>query len=109
MTIVDLPQREVALDPRRSFIVQAPAVFREAAERTLWLVEKDETVSPLARAVLRHLDGDWSAVRGLVEGMLRRRDQWMRRIEGFTAEDEVRHALEEAFRKERARVMQRAI
>ena len=83
-------------------------LFREAAERTLALVEKDEAVSPLARLVLRHLDGDWSAVRALVEGMLRRRDQWMRRIEGFTADAEVRGALEEAFRKERARVMQRA-
>jgi ATP-dependent exoDNAse (exonuclease V) beta subunit len=72
------------------------------------LVEKDEAVSPLARLVLRHLDGDWSAVRGLVEGMLRRRDQWMRRIEGFTADAEVREALERAFRNERARVMQRA-
>jgi ATP-dependent exoDNAse (exonuclease V) beta subunit len=101
--------------PVLSRLGAAPAIvedssdlFREAAERTLALVEKDEAVSPLARQVLRHLDGDWSAVRGLVEGMLRRRDQWMRRIEGFTADAEVREALEEAFRKERARVMQRA-
>jgi ATP-dependent exoDNAse (exonuclease V) beta subunit len=83
-------------------------LFREAAERTLALIEKNEAASPHAQAVLRHLDGDWSAVRGLIEGMLRRRDQWMRRIEGFTADAEVREALEAAFRRERARVMQRA-
>jgi len=101
--------------PVLSRLGAAPAIvedsadlFREAAERTLALVERDEVVSPLARLVLRHLDGDWSAVRGLVEGMLRRRDQWMRRIEGFTADAEVRHALEESFRNERARIMQRA-
>src|SRR5687768_11995855 len=101
--------------PVLSRLGAAPAIvedstdlLREAAERTLALVEKEESVSPLARAVLRHLDGDWSAVRGLVEGMLRRRDQWMRRIEGFTAEAEVRETLEAAFRRERARVMQRA-
>ncbi len=101
--------------PVLSRLGAAPAIvedsadlFREAAERTLALVERDDDVSPLARLVLRHLDGDWSAVRGLVEGMLRRRDQWMRRIEGFTADAEVRGALEAAFRRERARVMQRA-
>ena len=86
----------------------ASHLFREAAERTLALVEKDEATSPLARLVLRHLDGDWSTVRSLIEGMLRRRDQWMRRIEGFTADAQVREALEQAFRDERARVMSRA-
>lgn len=101
--------------PVLSRLGAAPAIvedsadlFREAAERTLALVEKDEPVSPLARLVLRHLDGDWSAVRSLVEAMLRRRDQWMRRIEGFSADAGVREALEQSFRRERARVMQRA-
>jgi ATP-dependent exoDNAse (exonuclease V) beta subunit len=101
--------------PVLSRLGAAPAVvddasdlFREAAERTLALVEKDEARSPLARLVLRHLDGDWSMVRTLVEIMLRRRDQWMRRIEGFAADDEVRASLERAFRAERARLMQRA-
>jgi ATP-dependent exoDNAse (exonuclease V) beta subunit len=101
--------------PVLSRLGAAPAIvedssdlFREAAERTLALVEKDDPMSQRARAVLRHLDGDWSAVRGLVEGMLRRRDQWMRRIEGFAADAEVRRALEEAFRRERTRIMQRA-
>ena len=101
--------------PVLSRLGAAPAVvedstdlLREAAERTLALVERDEPVSRLAQLVLRHLDGDWSAVRHLVETMLRRRDQWMRRIEDFTADDQVREALELSFRKERARVMQRA-
>ena len=101
--------------PVLSRLGAAPAIvedstdlYREAAERTLALVEKEEPASRLAQLVLRHLDGDWSAVRHLVETMLRRRDQWMRRIEGFAADAQVREALEQSFRNERARVMQRA-
>jgi ATP-dependent exoDNAse (exonuclease V) beta subunit len=90
-------------------IVDDPGdLYREAAERALALVEKDDPDSPLAQAVLRHLDGDWSAVRRLIEVMLPRRDQWMRRIEGFKADEQVRAALEQGFRAERARLMQRA-
>ena len=84
-------------------------LYREAAERTLALVERDEAGSPLARMVLRHLDGDWSVVRRLIaEIMLPRRDQWMRQIAGFSADEEVREALERGFRAERSRLMQRA-
>jgi ATP-dependent helicase/nuclease subunit A len=90
-------------------VEDARDLYREAAERTLALVEKDERESPLARLVLRHLDGDWSAVRRLVEIMLPRRDQWTRRIEGFSADAEVRAALERGFCAERARLMERAL
>ncbi|HEX5130719.1 MAG TPA: UvrD-helicase domain-containing protein, partial [Usitatibacter sp.] len=101
--------------PVLSRLGAAPAIvedssdlFREAAERTLALVEKDEPVSRLVRLVLLHMDGDWSGTRYIIEEMLRRRDHWMRRIEGFAARAEVRESLERSFRNERARVMRRA-
>ncbi len=90
-------------------IVEDPReLYREAAERTLRLIDAQEEIAAAVRRLLRHLDGDWAIARGLLEGMLKRRDQWLRRVAGFTADGAARAALEQSFRAERARLARRA-
>lgn len=88
-----------------AIVERAHDLYREAAERTLALIESADPVAAPVRRLLKHLDGDWSAARGLLETMLARRDQWIRRVAGFKADDQARSALEQAFGRERARVM----
>ncbi|MGZ5031613.1 MAG: UvrD-helicase domain-containing protein [Usitatibacter sp.] len=90
-----------------AIVEKAQELYREAAERTLARVETEDAIAGPVRRLLVHLDGDWSTARGLLEGMLARRDQWIRRVAGFTADGVARAALEASFRRERARIMQR--
>jgi len=90
-----------------AIVEKAQELYREAAERTLAHIETDDHVTAPVRRLLKHLDGDWSAARGLLEMMLARRDQWIRRVVGFKADSQAREALEQAFRSERSRIMKR--
>ena len=62
----------------------ATPLYREAARRTLALVEQeDDQQRPWADAialVLRHLDNQWGKLEDLLIAMLRTRDQWLRHI-----------------------------
>jgi ATP-dependent helicase/nuclease subunit A len=90
-----------------AIVEKARELYREAAERTLAHVETEDPVAAPIRRLLKHLDGDWSTARGLLEGMLARRDQWIRRVAGFRADGEAREMLEGSFRRERERIMAR--
>ena len=89
-----------------AIVENAQELYREAAERTLLLLESNDPAASALKRLVRHLDGDWSVARDLLEVMLARRDQWIRRV-GFTADGEARAALEQSFRRERARLMGR--
>lgn len=62
-------QPAVALD--------AEPLYREAARRTLQLLEQDHAVAPSMAAVLAHFDNDALALEGLLADMLARREQWL--------------------------------
>ena len=91
-----------------SIVEDARELYREAAERTLACVETKDGVAVALRRFLVHLDGDWAAARSLLEAMLARRDQWIHRVAGFQADASARGMLEEAFCKERLRLLRRA-
>ena len=89
-------------------IVEKPReLYREAAERTLAHIDANDAHGEALRCMLRHLDGNWGAARGLIEAMLGRREQWLRRVGSFRADSGARTALEEAFRQERLRILKR--
>ncbi|QJR13987.1 UvrD-helicase domain-containing protein [Usitatibacter palustris] len=88
-----------------AIVEDARDLYREAAQRTLARVNEGD--ADVAR-VVAHLDGDWEMASFLLENMLSRRDQWLRRVAGVKAGGATRAALEEAMRSERSRVMQRA-
>jgi ATP-dependent helicase/nuclease subunit A len=90
-----------------AIVENAAALYREAADRTLARVEDGGAPAAAIARLLTHLDGDWAAARALLEAMLARRDQWIRRVSGFEADDSARRSLELAFRAERARIMAR--
>lgn len=82
--------------------------YREAAERTLALVDSSDAIADHVARVLDHLDGDWGVARGLLESMLAKRDQWLERVAAFHDDTNARETLEAAFRAERARILARA-
>jgi ATP-dependent exoDNAse (exonuclease V) beta subunit len=90
-----------------SIVENAEELHRAAAERTLARVEGDDAFAAAVRRFLVHLDGDWGAARALLEAMLARRDQWIRRVAGFEADASARALLEEGFRSERRRLLER--
>ncbi|HEX3097911.1 MAG TPA: UvrD-helicase domain-containing protein, partial [Usitatibacter sp.] len=90
-----------------AIVENAQPLYREAADRTLARVEGDDAMAAAVARLLAHVDGDWAVARALLEAMLARRDQWIRRVTGFQADDSARRALEDAFRSERARIMAR--
>ena len=90
-----------------SIVEDARELYREAAERTLARVEGADALAGALRQFLVHLDGDWAAARALLEAMLARRDQWIHRVAGFAADASARAMLEDAFRSERARLLER--
>jgi ATP-dependent exoDNAse (exonuclease V) beta subunit len=89
-----------------AIVENAAELYREAAERTLMLLDTHEPVARAVRRLVKHLDGDWAVARDLLEVMLARRDHWMHRV-GFDADAEARAVLEASFRSERARLMRR--
>ena len=86
-------------------VEDARELHREAAERTLDLLEEsNHPASAQVATLLMHLDGNASALVGLLAGMLGKRDQWMRR----TGEMPSREDLEAALVAERERILGQA-
>ena len=92
-----------------AIVEDARELYREAAERALSHLSAGDERAAAVATLLEHLDGDWTALRGLLEVMLARRDQWLPRVLGFEADGRARAALEEAFRGERAMTLGRLL
>ncbi|APV48333.1 hypothetical protein BWI17_00715 [Betaproteobacteria bacterium GR16-43] len=90
-----------------AIVDDARELYREAAERTLALVESDDPIAQDVARVLDHLDGEWNTVRELLEDMLGRRDQWLQRVRDFHADGSARETLEYSFCVERMRILER--
>ena len=63
-------------------IEDAAELYRQAARATIELVESDEAVAQDVERLLTHLDNDVGRIEGLLAGMLRRRDHWLRHVHG---------------------------
>ncbi|HEX8985544.1 MAG TPA: UvrD-helicase domain-containing protein [Bryobacteraceae bacterium] len=77
-------------------------LYREAARRTVMLLDS-ETHGPHLARVLLHLDNDFAALEALLADMLGRRDQWLRHLAGVdpaaarpVLERSLRNIVEEA-------------
>ncbi len=81
----------------------ADDLYREAAANTLALIETREYGDAVAK-LLSHLDNNVANAASLIAGMLKRRDQWLRKTGGAPT----REALEAALAAERARLLQKA-
>jgi ATP-dependent exoDNAse (exonuclease V) beta subunit len=81
----------------------ARPLYREAAEKTLALLEHREH-GPAVAALLAHLDNNLDTAAGLLADMLARRDQWLRK----TGLAPTRAELEAAFAAERDRLLRKA-
>lgn len=69
-----------------SVVEDAGDLYRQAAERVLGLADDDGPCGASARLLLSHLDNRMERLRDLLAGMLCRRDQWLRHLCGFRAE-----------------------
>ncbi len=74
-------------------VEDARALYRDAARRTIDLVE-DSTHGPGLARVLIHLDNDYSALADFLAAMLARRDQWLRHLAGVADAAAARPILE---------------
>ncbi|MBI4745525.1 MAG: UvrD-helicase domain-containing protein [Deltaproteobacteria bacterium] len=69
-------------------------LYRDAARRTILMVEEEGRTGDAVRKALRHLD---NSVQGLEERlviMLQKREQWLRHIQRDTGDDDFRRMLE---------------
>jgi ATP-dependent exoDNAse (exonuclease V) beta subunit len=67
------------LGPRLEILEKADDLYREAARRTLELIEEEEYAEPIGR-LWRHLDNNQARLTKLLAEMLARRDQWLRHV-----------------------------
>ncbi len=63
-------------------IEDAAELYLEAARAVVELVESDEAVAQDVERLLTHLDNDVARIETLLAGMLRRRDHWLRHVQG---------------------------
>jgi ATP-dependent exoDNAse (exonuclease V) beta subunit len=63
-------------------IEDASELYAEAARATIELVEGGDAAAQDVERLLAHLDNDVGRVEGLLAGMLRRRDHWLRHVHG---------------------------
>ena len=77
-------------------IEDAAELYAEAARATVELVEGDDAPARDVEQLLAHLDNDVGRVEGLLAGMLRRREHWLRHVHGKEREE-----LETALRNTR--------
>jgi ATP-dependent exoDNAse (exonuclease V) beta subunit len=61
-------------------VQEAAPLYREAARRTLALLDEAQPWSSAVGRVLLHLDNSVDRAEGLLAGMLDRRDQWLRHV-----------------------------
>jgi len=81
-------QPEIVEEPRK--------LYEQAAADTLADLEGGSGWSEVIAVLLAHLDNDLPRVRTMVAGMLERRDQWLRHLEGGIRRDELEAALRHA-------------
>ena len=72
--------------------------YREAANRTLALVEEDGGWGPAIETVLAHLDNNVPQATRLIVQMLRFRDQWLPLVSAGSERRELESAMENALR-----------
>ena len=84
-------------------VEDAEELYREAAARTLALLETKDHGDQVAR-LLSHLDNNVGAATSLLAAMLARRDQWLRK----TGQAPTRAELESALALERDRLLKKA-
>ena len=87
-------------------IEDAAELYAEAARATVELVEGDDAPARDVEQLLAHLDNDVGRVAGLLAGMLRRRDQWLRHVHG-KERDELETALRNTRRDALGRLRER--
>ena len=87
-------------------IENAAELYLEAARATVELVESDEAVARDVERLLTHLDNDVGRIEGLLAGMLRRRDHWLRHVHG-RERAELETALQNVRRNALERVRER--
>jgi ATP-dependent exoDNAse (exonuclease V) beta subunit len=77
------------------------ALYREAARRTIALMEKEGAEGHTLRQALRHLDNNFAALEKRLIAMLARRDQWLRHIKlkDNCSEEDLRGHLEKSLRR----------
>ena len=61
-------------------VEQALPLYREAARRTLALLDEGEPSALAVADLLRHLDNDLQSAEALLAAMLSKRDQWLRHV-----------------------------
>lgn len=83
-------------------ITEDPTVlYREAARRTIALMEKDGPEGHTVRQALRHLDNNFASLEKRLISMLARRDQWLRhiRLKEICSDEELKIYLEESLQR----------
>ena len=80
------------LGPSPQIREDAWALYREAARETLALLEEEGYTRQVA-ALLMHLDNDVAAAESLLAGLLGKRDQWRRHLQGGAQRAELERAL----------------
>lgn len=81
--------------PMPNIVENATAFYKEAARRTLHMIEGDHDVSDDVAHLLLHLDNDAAKAEGLLCEMLGKRDQWLPLIGVRPKWDAVRGKLEQ--------------
>jgi ATP-dependent exoDNAse (exonuclease V) beta subunit len=84
-------------------VERAEHLYREAAQRTIALVESAQDVAASVERLLVHLDNDVARLEALLADMLARRDHWIRHGGRFD-----RASLEAALANVRAEALERA-
>ncbi len=81
-------------------VEDAGEYYREAARRTLALLEEGAPFAPPVSALLAHLDNDLARFESMIETMLARRDQWLKVLsKGRPDEGNFRRELESALER----------
>ncbi|MBI5642237.1 MAG: UvrD-helicase domain-containing protein [Deltaproteobacteria bacterium] len=74
-------------------------LYREAARRTLLMVEDDGSEGEAVRKALKHLDNSVAGLGRRLVLMLGRRDQWLRHVNRDMAEEDLKGLLEGSLRR----------
>lgn len=89
----------------------AGRLYREAARRTLAMLESDQAAAGVSAALSRllaHLDNNVATVERLLSTMLGNRDQWLRHLVGQQRSGLLRKELERSLERVVERALQRA-